>query len=394
MGRPKKEKPNHGNYYEVKATVHDASGRKIRKSFYSETSKDDAREKAKQYDVEHQVAAITGEQIIERNISFESWAKKWLETYKKGKVKEHTYNYTYRINVEKYMIPFFANKTVNEITQADIQNYFNSSNIKALADNNLKRHRTILKNIFEKAVYNDLCRKNPVTDINYSSDKTVERRKAYTQAQSDKLIEYSKTHKGGAMIVVMLNTGVRRSELLGLQWEDIDFSNSTVCVHRAITPDTAEPVEGDVKSETSYRTIPVSKDFLEFLKSLPHASQYIIPGKTKYGYLSIDGFEGRYKRFMAKACNELGIPYLVPHELRHTFGTVLREKEVDIYTISKVMGHSDISITSKIYVHNDLDVLKKAMKLDEKSGTGVVQVSYGRKFKLKRARKKPLEQLK
>lgn len=97
---------------------------------------------------------------------------------------------------------------------------------------------------------------------------------------------------------------------------------------------------------------------------------------------------------MTKACSELGIPYLVPHELRHTFGTVLREKGVDIYTISKVMGHSDISITSKIYVHNDLDVLKKAMKLDEKSGTGVVQVSYGRKFKLKRARKKPLEQLK
>ena len=94
---------------------------------------------------------------------------------------------------------------------------------------------------------------------------------------------------------------------------------------------------------------------------------------------------------MKKACNELDIPYLVPHELRHTFGTVLREKGVDIYTISKVMGHSDISITAKIYVHNDLDVLRNSMKLDEKTGTSVVQVSYGRKFKLKGKIKKPLE---
>ena len=78
------------------------------------------------------------------------------------------------------------------------------------------------------------------------------------------------------------------------------------------------------------------------------------------------------------------IPYLVPHELHHTFGTVLREKGVDIYTISKVLGHSDVGITGKIYVHNNLDVLRKNMNFDDKSGTGVVQVSYGRKFKIKR----------
>lgn len=68
MGRPKKEKPNHGNYFEIKATIHDASGRKTRKSFYSETSKDDARDKAKQYDIEHQVVAITGNRIIEKTL--------------------------------------------------------------------------------------------------------------------------------------------------------------------------------------------------------------------------------------------------------------------------------------------------------------------------------------
>lgn len=62
---------------------------------------------------------------------------------------------------------------------------------------------------------------------------------------------------------------------------------------------------------------------------------------------------------------EIGIPILTPHELRHTYGTLLRENGVDIYTIQKVMGHSDISVTADIYVHNDINVLRKQMKLDK-----------------------------
>ena len=53
---------------------------------------------------------------------------------------------------------------------------------------------------------------------------------------------------------------------------------------------------------------------------------------------------------------EIGIPILTTHELRHTYGTLLRENGVDIYTIQKVMGHSDISVTADIYVHNDINV--------------------------------------
>lgn len=63
---------------------------------------------------------------------------------------------------------------------------------------------------------------------------------------------------------------------------------------------------------------------------------------------------------MAKEC---GLPYLSLHELRHTYGTVLRENGVDLYTISKVLGHADVGLTAKIYVHNDLNVLRNALKM-------------------------------
>ena len=66
---------------------------------------------------------------------------------------------------------------------------------------------------------------------------------------------------------------------------------------------------------------------------------------------------------MKKMNGDTGIPILTPHELRHTYGTLKREAGVDIYTIQKVMGHADISITASIYVHNDIDVLKKQLNL-------------------------------
>ena len=76
MGRPKKEKPNHGKYFEVKKTVgHKLNGDPVRKSFYSPTSKDDAREQAKKWMVEKEVSERTGEAFIEKDIAFAEWAK-------------------------------------------------------------------------------------------------------------------------------------------------------------------------------------------------------------------------------------------------------------------------------------------------------------------------------
>lgn len=64
------------------------------------------------------------------------------------------------------------------------------------------------------------------------------------------------------------------------------------------------------------------------------------------------------------------IPAVTAHELRHTYGTALRRKGVDIYTIQKIMGHRDITVTAEIYVHNELDVLRQALETEK-----AVQVS-------------------
>ncbi|NLZ45373.1 MAG: hypothetical protein GX896_01640 [Clostridiales bacterium] len=118
MARPKKEKPNHATgMYEVKVTVGKTfEGKPIRKSFYSKTSKATARAKANDYLVNQRIAHQTGTNFVNTEIPFSKWANKWLETYKKPNVKPHTYKWTYKTNIDKYLVPFFYNACLNNIT--------------------------------------------------------------------------------------------------------------------------------------------------------------------------------------------------------------------------------------------------------------------------------------
>lgn len=369
MGRPKKEKPSRKDgLYEVKVTVgHRFDGSLIRKSFYSTVSKADAKAKAEKYKIEQAIYAQTGERISDAtSMTFEKWALKWLETYKKGTVKDHTYNFTYRVNVEEYLIPYFKSAKLSNIKQIDIQTYFNTAKNKKtgqpLAASTLDKQKMILKSLFDAAIDNDLCFKNPVKNIKYQLVAEPTAKRVYSREQADKVIEYSKQH-GRYDIVIMLETGVRRSELIGLQWTDIDYEAKTIHIQRSVVQTIDQIVIDKPKTKTSDRIIPISAELADYIKQYQNDNVYVI-SEDKTEPKSPSTFASQFERFMDKMSKEYDFPALTPHELRHTFGTLLREQGVDIYTIQKVMGHSDISVTAAIYVHNDLDVLREQMKID------------------------------
>lgn len=366
MGRPRKALPNHASgMYEVKITIgHDFDGKLIRKSFYSSISKADARAKAEEYKINQAVYEKTGELPDPSVMTFETWARKWLDTYKKGVVKEHTYNFTYKSNVEKYLIPYFGKAHISKIQQIDVQKYFNQveNNGEPLAKSTLEKQKMILKSIFDAAIDNDICYKNPVKNIKFQRVAESARKSAYTKEQAEKCEQYAREHNR-IDIILMLNTGIRRSELLGLKWSDIDFDAKTLRVERAVTQTKGKIIIDKPKTATSVRTIPLPSDLTEYLAPIrSNPDVYIVGGKDKPQ--SISTYAKYFKRFMDDMSSETGLPILSPHELRHTYGTTLREAGVDIYTIQKVMGHSDISVTASIYVHNDLDVLRRELKID------------------------------
>ena len=365
MGRPKKEQTNRQDgLYEVKVTLgKDFDGRLIRKSFYSSISKADARAKAEQYKIDQAVYKATGDMPEPSVMTFEKWANKWLDTFKKGVVKDHTYNFTYKSNLDKYLIPYFGKAHIADIQQIDIQKYFNSVRSEAgepLAKSTLEKHKMILRSMFDAAIDNDLCYKNPVKNIKFQHVSEPSVKRVWTKEQADKAEEYSRRHLR-LDIVLYLSTGLRRSELLGLKWSDIDFDENTLHVQRAVVQTKGQIVIDRPKSVTSDRVVPFSESFGKYLKEFQSDNEYVIGNA---GVMSPATYARSFSRFMEKLSEETGVPALTPHELRHTYGTLKRAEGVDIYTIQKVMGHADISITAQIYVHNDIDVLKKQLNLD------------------------------
>jgi len=365
MGRPKKDAPNRADgLYEVKVTIgKDFSGKLIRKSFYSTVSKADARAKAEQYKIDHAVYEATGAMPAPPVMTFEKWANKWLETYKKGVVKDHTYLFTYKSNIDKYLVPYFGKARISEIQQIDVQQYFNvirGETGESLAKSTLDKHKLILKSMFDAAIDNDLCYKNPVKNIKFQHVSDVTVKKVWTKEQADAAEKYARQYLR-LDIVLYLNTGLRRSELLGLKWTDVDFEGNTLHVQRAVVQTKGQIVIDRPKSITSDRIVPFSESFGKYLKKFQSDNEYVIGTD---GVMSPATYAKHFSKFMDKMSKDIGIPVLTPHELRHTYGTLRREAGVDIYTIQKVMGHADISITAGIYVHNDIDVLKKQLNLD------------------------------
>lgn len=382
----KKKAPNHSSgMYCHRIRVKQPDGTSKQKAFYSSLSKADAKRKAEEWKLAKDIVQHTG--IVTSDLlsePFDRWAGKWLEAYKRGTVKEHTFNFTYKSVVDKYLIPHFGNTPLSAIMQVDLQRYLNTVRQPSgdpLAKSSLKKHILILQEIFERAEENSLIPRSPARSLSVPKDapeaderpywnlEAVEVAKNWARAYKQSRAPHN-GYNGAEGIIIILETGLRRSELCALQWADIKWNRSLIHVHQAVVPTTGKLVLDSTKTKSSDRYIPVSEEFLDWLASLPRHGKYVIPGTNPNSPRSPNGWATSIEAIMTKLCAETGLPHLTPHELRHTYGTILRERDVDIYTISRVMGHSSVSVTEGVYVHNDIEVLRRKMGYEQRNTKG------------------------
>ena len=361
MPRPKKQAPNRSDgRFEYKPIIGKSfDGKPIRKSFYSYKSLADAKANAQEYIIQQETALRTGETFIQKSYTFGEWATKWLETYKKPTVSENTYRLTYENSVKKHLLPYFGKAELTSIRSIDIQNFFNHKQ-KELSDSMLDKLHMTLFGIFDCAIDNDLCYKNPVKGIKYASQ--VEKTEKIVYSSDEIPIAKSFFKDIFPEAYVMLETGLRRGEVCGLMWNDINFAERTLSVNRSIADKKGGGVEVRPPKWNSYRKIPISKELTAFLSELPKVGLYVFMTSTKR-IKSPSSITKMLAGHMEKLHDQTGLPILTPHELRHTCGTELRRSGVDIYTIQKLMGHRDVNVTANIYVHDDVETTRQAAKI-------------------------------
>jgi integrase len=143
------------------------------------------------------------------------------------------------------------------------------------------------------------------------------------------------------MILLALNTGMRRGEILKLRWGDVDSDQIVV--------------QGDTAKNKQSRVIPLNMEAKKVFSRWDSTGQYVFPGNGESPITTI-------KRSWATIRKAANLPALRFHDLRHTFATRLLQNGADIRTVSSLLGHTDISITAR-YLHATDETKKKAVEL-------------------------------
>ena len=146
-----------------------------------------------------------------------------------------------------------------------------------------------------------------------------------------------------------LATGLRRGELLGLKWTDIDLDRGVLKIQRAISRQNGKVVEAPLKTKNAYRTLPLSADAIDVLvqqRRKTSNSEWVFPSPTG-GPMSPDSVLHMLHRVLKRA----GLPKVRFHDLRHTFATLALKSGVDVKTVSSMLGHYSAGFTLNTYTH-------------------------------------------
>ena len=159
---------------------------------------------------------------------------------------------------------------------------------------------------------------------------------------------------------LLLITGARRGELLGLKWTDVDLDRGVLKIQRAISRQNGKVVEAPLKTKNAYRTLPLSADAISVLKMQKCKvgnSEWVFPSPSG-GPMSPDSVLHMLQRVLKRA----GLPRIRFHDLRHTFATMALQNGVDVKTVSSMLGHYSAGFTLDTYAHVTTSAKREAAK--------------------------------
>lgn len=282
------------------------------------------------------------------DFTFEEYALSWLKAYKSPpNVSEHSY-LLIEANMRNHVLPFFGAMRLRDVKPMHIQLFITgmSGYSKSLQSKCLQ----IVKGVFLSAVEDGLLVKTPVSQKHKPAGEEPEEPEPLTDEQAAELLGNLRGKRPYAFVLIALTTGMRRGEILGLLWSDVDLDRNIIHVRHnlsfACNSNHAE-VSDRLKTPTSYRDIPISPVLREFLLTMDRSTYTVIHTKDG-GVLSKASF-----RTMQETINRLAPDGLNchPHLFRHTFTTQCIEKGLDPTEVQHLLGHKDISVTMGVYNH-------------------------------------------
>ena len=237
---------------------------------------------------------------------------------------------------------YFAGRTLAEITPALIERY-QTQRLEQVAPSTCNREVAALKCLFNRAIRDGKATENPVKAVKLLTENNT-RTRYLTDAEGPALFA-ALPDRFKALVTVALHTGLRRGELLGLRWEDVDFHTNTLTVARSKHGEARRlPMNALVRQvlqDLRRDQITAARTRTEGEREILSAHVFCDRSGNRYSYLS---------SFFCHAVRQAGIPNFRFHDLRHTFASRLAMAGVDLYTISTLLGHKTPGLAAR-YSH-------------------------------------------
>ena len=292
-------------------------------------------------------------------ITVGAWLDYWLEEIVRPNLEYTTY-YCYANIIRNHLKPSLGRVLLRELTPLRIQQYYTQMiKGKGLSPNTVHKHHILLHTALKLAFRHEILGSNPVDRVEPPRARAA--RQLYYTPQELKLL--FQAAEGGRMeLIVKLAgyLGLRRGEICGLRWENIDFRKKVLSVRLARTTAGGTVVEKPPKTPNSLRSLGFAG--LEDLERLLRRTREEQRAAVCAGLAEDTGFvladrRGRpwnpnqVTRAMEAFVEVNGLPPITLHGLRHTFASVANSAHIPLPDISRALGHKDVVVTGRVYTH-------------------------------------------
>ena len=306
---------------------------------------------------------------VRSEMPFGDWLTYWYENHSKPKIRPTTQE-TYESRIRLHIIPEIGDIPLNKLTQNDLQQFYgrikNSGRKRftdkygeGLSDRMVRMCHATCRSALEQAVQDGLIRVNPAIGCKLPPKKAREMQ-VLTREELQRFLIQAKFEGYYEVFLLDLATGLRRGELLALQWEDLNVKERILTVNKQVTRMEGELDVTEPKTKNSVRKVALSQQAVDLLvqEHEQHPDNPILfPSPRTGGYWSPDAVSRINRKLLKNAGIEEHVRF---HDLRHTFATMAISSGVDVKTLSSMLGHYSAGFTLDTYTHITNDMQRGA----------------------------------
>lgn len=279
-----------------------------------------------------------------KNRKFTTCIEDWLKRTKR-RVRLDTYE-AYLSYYENHIKPFFWMYLLRDISPRLIQEYVDLKETEGQSPSSITKHLVILNGVLKEALFFREIPYNPCEGVTLSRSDHVFKGSAYEASQARRLLEIVKGDPIEPAVYLGLYLGLRRSEVVGLRWQDIDFERDTVHICNTVVRFATISELEKTKTKASRRDLYLPRSLKHYLLGLKQTGSYICQWPDGRPYQP-DYISHRFKKVLERS----GLPVIRFHDLRHTAGSLLINNGQSVKQVQEFLGHEKASTTLDIYTH-------------------------------------------